>query len=117
MLEHFRRALDLAKSGSWGEAAGALDGDSDPVARCLAECFAQRAVLENVDERARRMKLHEIANLVSIALANLEAIVDGALDGSPQRYDNICEALRAAGALLKEEERKARAFSHTETTS
>lgn len=54
---------------------------------------------------ARRERLHQVANLVAVALANLEAIADGALDPSSRRYANVCEALRAAGALLEEEER------------
>ena len=44
----------------------------------------------------RQHDAHEIANLLSIALANVEAMVDGALDATPERLENVCQALRDA---------------------
>jgi hypothetical protein len=44
----------------------------------------------------RRRHAHEVANLLSIALANVEAMVDGALGTTPERLENVCQALRDA---------------------
>lgn len=81
--------------------------------RLLAECrepYAARLVelLEEIErhERAQAGTIsamrHEIGNLLSIAQANLEGIIDGVLEGTPERLDGIREALVAAGDALNQ---------------
>jgi hypothetical protein len=48
------------------------------------------------DKLNLRRHKHEIGNLLSIALANVEAMVDGALGATPERLENVCQALRDA---------------------
>jgi hypothetical protein len=51
----------------------------------------------STEQRTERQRHeHEIANLLSIALANVEAMVDGALGTTPERLENVCQALRDA---------------------
>ena len=45
---------------------------------------------------------HDIGNALSIAQANLEAIVDGILDPTPERLRTIRDSLSAAGDRLKD---------------
>lgn len=51
-------------------------------------------------EQERR--LHDLRNLLSIALANLEAIVDGVVAPAPARLDATATALRRAIAIIDE---------------
>ena len=102
MVEEVDYALKLAEAGAWAEAIVALQGCPDPLAAALSAAFDGRLRAERGATRERSVKRHELANLVAIALANLEAIGDGTLAGTPQRIDNICGALRAAGRLLEE---------------
>ncbi|MBV8152853.1 MAG: hypothetical protein JO029_06295 [Candidatus Eremiobacteraeota bacterium] len=43
---------------------------------------------------------HDLANLLSIALANVEAMIDGALEPTPERLENVRKALCDARALM-----------------
>ncbi|HEY5257919.1 MAG TPA: hypothetical protein VIJ12_06005 [Candidatus Baltobacteraceae bacterium] len=45
---------------------------------------------------------HDIGNALAIAQANLEGIIDGVLDPTPERLANIRESLAAAGARLND---------------
>lgn len=56
----------------------------------------------NERERAAAVSTlrHELGNLLSIVQANVEGIMDGVLDGTPERLRNIRDALVAAGDIL-----------------
>ena len=45
---------------------------------------------------------HDLGNALSIAQANLEAIIDGILDPTPDRLGTIRDSLAAAGDRLKD---------------
>ena len=79
MRDDVKRVVELAQAGSWGEAIALLE------------------------ERERREadRRHDLANLVSVAIANLEAMADGALGATPDRLNNVCEALKNASKLLQ----------------
>jgi len=51
--------------------------------------------MPNHDER------HELGNFLAIALANVEAMVDGLADPTPARLKNVADALRRACDLVK----------------
>ena len=78
-------AVELASRGEW-----------QPLHRLIDE------VEENERERAAAPSTlrHEIGNLLSIVQANVEGIMDGVLDSSPERLRNIREALVTAGEIL-----------------
>ena len=44
---------------------------------------------------------HELGNLLSIALANVEAMLDGIAPPTPERLESVADALRRACKLLK----------------
>jgi len=43
---------------------------------------------------------HDLANLLGIALANVEGMVDGIVAPTPERLEAIATSLRRAGELL-----------------
>jgi hypothetical protein len=45
---------------------------------------------------------HDIGNALSIAQANIEAIIDGVFDPTPDRLGTIRDSLAAAGDRLKD---------------
>jgi hypothetical protein len=55
---------------------------------------------EEGDRQARRRQVHEIANQLAIAMANVEAMIDGTLGTTPERLENVCQALRDAQERL-----------------
>ena len=42
---------------------------------------------------------HELGNLLGIALANIEGMIDGLVDPTPARLEAVADALRRASAL------------------
>ena len=44
---------------------------------------------------------HELGNLVGIALANVEAMLDGLVEPSPAKLEALADALRRARDLLQ----------------
>lgn len=46
---------------------------------------------------------HDVKNLLGIALANVEAMIDGVMPPTTSRLQAIAQALRKAGDLLQEE--------------
>ena len=44
---------------------------------------------------------HELGNLLAVALANVEGMIDGLVDPTPARLESVADALRRAGALLR----------------
>lgn len=43
---------------------------------------------------------HELGNLLAVALANVEAMVDGLVAPTPERLEAVAEALRSARDML-----------------
>ncbi len=43
---------------------------------------------------------HELGNLVAVALANVEAMIDGLVEPTPRRLEALADALRRARVLL-----------------
>ena len=43
---------------------------------------------------------HELGNLVAVALANVEGMIDGLVAPTPERLEALADALRRARALM-----------------
>jgi len=94
------RALDLAIARDWAGAAAAMQQPDDPVAERLGGLFAD---LDRQDESRRRSTArarHEIGNALAIVQANLEGVIDGVLEATPERLASMRDALASAGAAL-----------------
>jgi len=44
---------------------------------------------------------HQLGNLLAVALANVEGMIDGLVDPTPTRLESLADALRRASALLR----------------
>jgi len=47
---------------------------------------------------------HELGNLLAVALANVEGMLDGLVDATPERLEALADALRRARDLLQHED-------------
>lgn len=79
---------------------GSREETKDPIAYRLLVLITELQVRQSERERLQKMERHELGNALSIAQANLEAMVDGVLEITPERLHGIRESLRSAGALL-----------------
>lgn len=44
---------------------------------------------------------HELGNLLAVALANVEGMIDGLVDATPARLESVADSLRRASGLLQ----------------
>lgn len=88
--QELRRTLDIAAGEGWEAARTALDGLEGETVEEL-RTFATRMISQR----------HDLRNAISIAVANLEGMLDGALTVTPTRLQSICKALVRAQGLLR----------------
>jgi hypothetical protein len=100
MQEKILHALDLCTLGDLPGAKVALEHTEGAVAARLAALITQMQEEQSRREALQKTGRHELGNALSIAQANLEAMIDGVLDVTPERLYGIRESLRSAGALL-----------------
>lgn len=100
MIQTLLHALDLATAGDLEAALRVLDGLDDPVTVRLLDLFADLAKERRHRGRTQAMLSHEIGNALSIAQANLEGIMDGVLEPTPERYTGMRNALESVARLL-----------------
>ncbi|MGA9944064.1 MAG: hypothetical protein WBE79_03670 [Candidatus Cybelea sp.] len=48
---------------------------------------------------------HELGNLLAVALANIEGMIDGLVTATPARLEGVADALRRARELLLQDSR------------
>ena len=100
MQEKVLHALDLCMLGDLHGAKQMLENENDPAAERLLALITTLQEDRKQREDLQKMGRHELGNALSIAQANLEAMIDGVLDITPQRLRGIRDSLRTAGALL-----------------
>ncbi|MGR4064742.1 MAG: sensor histidine kinase [Vulcanimicrobiaceae bacterium] len=106
--EDVLHALDLAMAGDWARSRAAIQDAQGPIAGRLAILLRDIECKEAAYERKMKEFRHEIGNALSIAQANVEALIDGALEPTPARYAGIYEALRDADYLVDDLRRRPR---------
>ncbi|HZZ64680.1 MAG TPA: hypothetical protein VFE17_04215 [Candidatus Baltobacteraceae bacterium] len=99
-MERLLHALDLAILGDWDSGKRVLEDADDPVVARLVALMTEEQRREK--ERADRIVLarHELGNALSVAQANVEGMVDGVLEPTPERLASIRDALQSCGAFL-----------------
>lgn len=100
MQEKILHALDLCTLGDLPGAKAVLEQENGPVAERLLALVTTLQEERKNREDLQKMGRHELGNALSIAQANLEAMIDGVLETAPQRLRDIRDSLRNAGALL-----------------
>jgi signal transduction histidine kinase len=95
-------AMDLAAMREWDDAKAIVESLDDPASGRL---FLLICELEG-QERARNLNIsmvrHEIGNALTIAQANIEGIVDGVLEPTPDRLEGILASFTSATRLLED---------------
>jgi two-component system, OmpR family, sensor histidine kinase BaeS len=99
-MQRVLHSLDLAMLGDWEGAKRVLEHLDDPIVSRLIALMTEQQRREN--ERAQKLSIsrHELGNALSIAQANVEAMVDGVLEPTRERLSGIRDALQHCGALL-----------------
>jgi signal transduction histidine kinase len=98
--ERLLHALDLGMLGDWEAAKRSLEDLDDPMVPRLMSLMTQQQRYERDRSEAQTLARHELGNALSIAQANIEAMIDGVLEPSTERLYGIRNALQTCGALL-----------------
>jgi signal transduction histidine kinase len=98
--ERLLHAIDLGMLGDWEAAKRSLENLDDPMVPRLLSWMTQQQRYERDRCEAQALARHELGNALSIAQANVEAMIDGVLEPSTERLHGIRSALQACGALL-----------------
>ena len=99
--QQIRRALEMAADEEWEAARNALDGVEGETAEGLRSFLTRMISRDRAHRDALSSMRHEIANAITVALANLEGMVDGAVAVTPKRLQNVCQALQRAQGFLR----------------
>jgi signal transduction histidine kinase len=98
--ERLLHAIDLGMLGDWEAAKRSLENLDDPMVPRLLSWMTQQQRYERDRSEAQALARHELGNALSIAQANVEAMIDGVLEPSAERLYGIRSALQTCGALL-----------------
>jgi signal transduction histidine kinase len=98
--ERLLHAIDLGMLGDWEAAKRSLENLDDPMVPRLLSWMTQQQRYERDRSEAQALARHELGNALSIAQANIEAMIDGVLEPTSERLYGIRNALQTCGALL-----------------
>ena len=86
--------------GDWEGAKRSLEHLEDPIVPRLMTLMTEQQRREKERSEAQAVARHELGNAISIAQANIEAMVDGVLEPTAERLAAIRDALQSSGVLL-----------------
>ena len=115
-MQTLLHAMDLATVGDLEAAQRTIEGLDEPVAVRLLDLFSELTLEQTLQARKQSLLRHEMGNALSIAQANLEGIIDGVLEATPERYLGMCNALEAMGRLLDDWRRPPKRFEENAQT-
>lgn len=102
MRERVLHALDLGMLGDWDGAKRSLENLDDPIVPRLTALLTDQQRREHERAEVQAIARHELGNAISIAQANMEALVDGVLEATPERLAGIRDAMITCGLLLED---------------
>lgn len=108
MRERVLHALDLGMLGDWDGAKRSLENLDDPIVPRLVALLTEQQRRERERAEMQAIARHELGNAISIAQANMEALVDGVLEATPERLAGIRDAMITCGVLLEDLKRQSR---------
>jgi signal transduction histidine kinase len=94
--------------GDWEGAKRSLEHLEDPIVPRLMTLMTEQQRREKERSEAQAVARHELGNAISIAQANIEAMVDGVLEPTAERLAAIRDALQSSGVLLDDLKRQYR---------
>lgn len=109
MRERVLHALDLGMLGDWDGAKRSLEDLEDPIVPRLTALLTDQQRRERERAEMQAVVRHELGNAISIAQANMEALVDGVLEPTPERLAGIRDAMLTCGVLLEDLKKQCRA--------
>lgn len=96
--------------GDWDGAKRTLEGlDGDPIVARLTALFTDQQRRERERAEVQAVTRHELGNALAIAQANMEALLDGVLEITPERLTGIRDAMKTCGVLLEDLKKQSRA--------
>jgi signal transduction histidine kinase len=98
--DKFLQALELCEREDWDGAKSSLEDLSTPAAARLAALITVRQKREAELLQMLAVARHELGNKLSIAQANLEAMLDGVLEITPERLSAVVQSLKSAGSIV-----------------
>lgn len=108
MRERVLHALDLGMLGDWDGAKRSLENLDDPIVPRLITLLTEQQRSERERTEMQAVARHELGNAISIAQANMEALIDGVLEATPERLAGIRDALVTCGVLLEDLKKQSR---------
>lgn len=108
MRERVLHALDLGMLGDWDGAKRSLENLDDPIVPRLNALLTDQQRRERERAEVQAVARHELGNAISIAQANMEALVDGVLEPTPDRLAGIRDAMITCGMLLEDLKKQCR---------
>lgn len=108
MNERVLHALDLGMLGDWDGAKRSLEDVDDPIVPRLTALLTDQQRRERERAEVQAIARHELGNAISIAQANMEALVDGVLEPTPERLAAIRDAMITCGHLLQDLKKQSR---------
>ncbi|HET9096073.1 MAG TPA: hypothetical protein VFN37_05400 [Candidatus Baltobacteraceae bacterium] len=108
MRERVLHALDLGMLGDWDGAKRSLEDLEDPIVPRLTALLTDQQRRERERAEMQAVVRHELGNAISIAQANMEALVDGVLEPTPERLAGIRDAMITCGMLLEDLKKQCR---------
>ena len=100
MDKNLLRALDLCMEEDWDGAKLSLEGLEDAAATRLAMLITLQQEREENHLQTLNKARHELGNTLAVVQGNLEAMLDGVLETTPERLRSIADSLRTAGTVL-----------------
>lgn len=88
--------------GDWDGAKRSLESLDDPMVARLTTLLTEQQRRERERAEAQAVARHELGNAIAIAQANMEALVDGVLEPTPERLTRIRDAMITCGVLLED---------------
>ncbi|TAM75448.1 hypothetical protein EPN44_08295 [bacterium] len=101
-MDHLESILDAMATGRYDDARSILDGSQGEIPHIVGAAIDELERREMVHRRFDRMIHAEIGNMLSVAQAGLEGMLDGIVPANEESLHKTLEAVQAMGALLKE---------------
>ena len=99
-MDHLESVLGAMATGRYGDARALLDGGE--LGRAVGAAIDELERRETVYRRFEQMIRSEIGNMLAVAQAGLEGMVDGVVPPNVENLHKTLEAVQAIGALLTE---------------
>lgn len=99
LVHRLVHALECALAEKWDEAQNALEDADEPAARKLRMLFERLRPREEDRAIALSGARHALGNLLTVAQANVEGMLDGIVSPTPERLENVRKALTEAAGL------------------